>query len=59
MSQIDKGVQENVVRISKILVAGDGSKNADRAFQYAAHIAKQCEVERLSIINVIEGLVVI
>jgi nucleotide-binding universal stress UspA family protein len=45
-----------VVKISKILVAVDGSENADRAFEYAAYIAKQCEVERLFIINVIEGL---
>jgi nucleotide-binding universal stress UspA family protein len=44
-----------VVRISRILVAVDGSKNADRAFKYAAYIAKQCEAERLFIINVIEG----
>jgi nucleotide-binding universal stress UspA family protein len=44
-----------VVEISKILVAVDGSENADRAFEYAAYIAKQCEVERLFIINVIEG----
>jgi nucleotide-binding universal stress UspA family protein len=48
-----------VVRISKILVAVDGSDNADRAFEYAAHIAKQWEVERLFIIKVIDGLVVI
>lgn len=45
-----------MVRISKILVAVDGSENADRAFEYGAYIAKQCEVERLFIINVIEGL---
>jgi nucleotide-binding universal stress UspA family protein len=44
-----------VVEISKILVAVDSSENADRAFEYAAYIAKQCEVERLFIINVIEG----
>jgi nucleotide-binding universal stress UspA family protein len=44
-----------VVRISKILVAVDGSENADRAFEYADYIAKQCEVERLFIINMIEG----
>jgi nucleotide-binding universal stress UspA family protein len=44
-----------VVTISRILVAVDGSENADRAFEYAAYIAKQCEVERLFIINVIEG----
>jgi nucleotide-binding universal stress UspA family protein len=44
-----------VVTISRILVAVDGSENADRAFEYAAYIAKQCEVERLYIINVIEG----
>ena len=44
-----------MVRISKILVAVDGSENADRAFEYAAYIAKQCEVERLFIINVIES----
>jgi nucleotide-binding universal stress UspA family protein len=44
-----------VVKISRILVAVDGSENADRAFEYAAYIAKQCEVERLFIINVIEG----
>ena len=48
-----------MVRISRILVAGDGSKNADRTYQYAAHIAKQCEVERLFLINVLEGMVVI
>jgi nucleotide-binding universal stress UspA family protein len=48
-----------VVRISKILVAVDGSENADGAFEYAAYLAKQCEVERLFIINVLEGLVVI
>jgi nucleotide-binding universal stress UspA family protein len=45
-----------VVRILKILVAVHGSENADRAFEYAAYIAKQCEVERLFIINVIKGL---
>jgi nucleotide-binding universal stress UspA family protein len=44
-----------VIEISKILVAVDGSENADRAFEYAAYIAKQCEVERLFIVNVIEG----
>jgi len=44
-----------VVRISRILVAVDGSKNADRAFEYAAYMAKQCEADRLFIINVIEG----
>jgi nucleotide-binding universal stress UspA family protein len=44
-----------VVKISRILVAVDGSENADRAFEYAAYIAKQCEVEQLFIINVIEG----
>jgi nucleotide-binding universal stress UspA family protein len=44
-----------VVRISRILVAVDGSENADRAFEYAAYIAKQCEAEQLFIINVIEG----
>ena len=44
-----------MVTISSILVAIDGSENADRAFEYAAYIAKQCEVERLYIINVIEG----
>ena len=44
-----------MVKISGILVGVDGSENADRAFDYAAYIAKQCEVERLIIINVIEG----
>jgi nucleotide-binding universal stress UspA family protein len=44
-----------VVTISRILVAVDGSENADRAFEYAVYIAKQCEVERLFIVNVIEG----
>ena len=44
-----------MVRIARILVAVDGSENADRAFEYAAYIAKQCEAERLFIINVIEG----
>jgi nucleotide-binding universal stress UspA family protein len=44
-----------VVTISRILVAVDGSENADRAFEYAAYIAKQCEVDRLYIINIIEG----
>ena len=44
-----------MVKISRILVAVDGSENADRAFEYAAYIAKQCEVERLFIVNVIEG----
>ena len=44
-----------MVKISRILTAVDGSENADRAFEYAAYIAKQCEVERLFIINVIEG----
>lgn len=44
-----------MVIISRILVAVDGSENADRAFEYAAYIAKQCEIERLFIINVIEG----
>src|SRR3712207_5148422 len=44
-----------MVKISRILVGVDGSGNADRAFEYAAYIAKQCEVERLYIINVIEG----
>ena len=48
-----------MVRISRILVAVDGSENADRAFEYAAYIAKQCEVERLFLINVLEGMVVI
>jgi nucleotide-binding universal stress UspA family protein len=44
-----------VVKISRILVAVDGSDNGDRAFEYAAYLAKQCEAERLFIINVIEG----
>ena len=44
-----------MVKISRILVAVDGSENADRAFEYAAYIAKQCEAERLFVINVIEG----
>ncbi len=44
-----------MVTISRILVGVDGSENADRAFEYAAYIAKRCEVERLYIINVIEG----
>jgi nucleotide-binding universal stress UspA family protein len=44
-----------MVGISRILVAVDGSENADRAFEYAAYIAKQCEAEQLFIINVIEG----
>ena len=44
-----------MVKISRILIAVDGSENADRAFEYAAYIAKQCEVERLFIVNVIEG----
>ncbi len=44
-----------MVRISRILVAVDGSENADRAFDYAAYISKQCEAEQLFIINVIEG----
>jgi nucleotide-binding universal stress UspA family protein len=43
-----------MVGISRILVAVDGSENADRAFEYAAYMAKQCEVEQLFIINVIE-----
>jgi nucleotide-binding universal stress UspA family protein len=43
-----------VVRISRILVAIDGSENADRAFEYAAYMAKQCEAEQLFIINVIQ-----
>lgn len=46
MSQIDRS-REQVVTISRILVAVDGSENADRAFEYAAYIAKQCEAERL------------
>ena len=44
-----------MVKISIILVAVDGSDNADRAFEYAAYLAKQCEAEQLFIINVIEG----
>ncbi len=44
-----------MVTISRILVAVDGSENADRAFEYAVYIAKQCEVERIFIVNVIEG----
>ena len=43
-----------MVGISRILVAVDGSENADRAFEYAAYIAKQCEAEQLFMINVIE-----
>jgi nucleotide-binding universal stress UspA family protein len=43
-----------MVGISRILVAVDGSENADRAFEYAAYMAKQCEAEQLFIINVIE-----
>jgi nucleotide-binding universal stress UspA family protein len=43
-----------LVRISRILVAVDGSENADRAFEYAAYMAKQCEAEQLFIINVIQ-----
>jgi nucleotide-binding universal stress UspA family protein len=42
-------------KISRILVPVDGSENADRAFEYAAYLAKQCEAEQLFIINVIEG----
>ena len=45
-----------MVKISRILVAVDGSDNADRAFEYAAYLAKQCEAEQLFIINVIEKL---
>jgi len=48
-------VYKKVAKISRILVAVDGSDNADRAFEYAAYLAKQCEAERLFIINVIEG----
>ena len=44
-----------MVKILRILVAVDGSENADRAFEYAAYIAKQCEADLLFIINVIEG----
>ncbi len=44
-----------MVKILRILTAVDGSENADRAFEYAAYIAKQCEADRLFIINVIEG----
>ncbi len=44
-----------MVTVSRILVAVDGSENADRAFEYAAYIAKRCEADRLFIINVIEG----
>jgi nucleotide-binding universal stress UspA family protein len=44
-----------LVKISRILVAVDGSDNADRAFEYTAYLAKQCEAEQLFIINVIEG----
>ena len=44
-----------MVKVSRILVAVDGSDNADRAFEYAAYLAKQCEADRLFIINVIEG----
>jgi nucleotide-binding universal stress UspA family protein len=43
-----------MVGISRILVAVDGSENADRAFEYAAYMAKQCEAEQLFIINVIQ-----
>ena len=43
-----------MVGISRILVAVDGSENADRAFEYAAYMAKRFEAEQLLIINVIE-----
>ena len=44
-----------MVKVSRILVAVDGSEDADRAFEYAAYMAKKWEIERLYIINVIEG----
>lgn len=43
-----------MVRISRILVAVDGSENADRAFEYAAYLAKQSDAEQLFIVNVIQ-----
>ena len=43
-----------MVGISRILVAVDGSENADRAFEYADYMAKRFEAEQLLIINVIE-----
>ena len=43
-----------MVSISRILVAVDGSENADRAFEYAVYMAKQFEIEELFIINVVE-----
>jgi nucleotide-binding universal stress UspA family protein len=41
--------------ISKILVAIDGSKHADKAFEYASDLAKKAEA-RLLIIHVLEEL---
>jgi nucleotide-binding universal stress UspA family protein len=41
--------------ISKILVAIDGSKHADKAFEYASDLAKKSEA-RLLIIHVFEEL---
>jgi nucleotide-binding universal stress UspA family protein len=41
--------------ISKILVAIDGSKHADKAFEYASDLAKKAEA-RLLIIHVFEEL---
>jgi nucleotide-binding universal stress UspA family protein len=43
-----------MVELSRILVAVDGSENAERALEYAAYMAKRCEAEQLFIINVIE-----
>jgi nucleotide-binding universal stress UspA family protein len=41
--------------ISRILVAVDGSENADRAFEYGVYMAKRFEAEQLLMINVIEA----
>jgi nucleotide-binding universal stress UspA family protein len=41
--------------ITKILVAIDGSKHADKAFEYASDLAKKAEA-RLLIIHVFEEL---
>jgi nucleotide-binding universal stress UspA family protein len=41
--------------ISKILVAIDGSKNADKAFEYASHLAKKTGASLL-ILHVFEEL---
>jgi nucleotide-binding universal stress UspA family protein len=42
--------------LSKILVGVDGSKYADKAFEYAVSLAQRCGPSRLFIVNIIEEL---